>query len=53
MTPLAANATAGYLGLFMFLTFFALVIFTLVRPGAKAEADRNALIPFKEEKPNG
>lgn len=53
MIPAAANATAGLLGLFIFVSFFALVIFSLVGHRAKTEADQHALIPFKEETPNG
>ncbi len=49
MLQLAANATAGYIGLFFFLSFFAVVVALLLKPGAKAVADKNALIPFKEE----
>jgi hypothetical protein len=36
MAPLAANATAGFIGMFLFMAFFAAVIYVLLRPGAKA-----------------
>jgi len=49
MGGLAASAVAGYAGLAIFVTFFALVIITLLRPGAKSEGDINAQIPFKED----
>jgi len=49
MGGLAASAIAGYAGLAIFVTFFALVIATLLRPGAKESGDRHAQIPFKED----
>lgn len=53
MSPLAANATAGFVGMFIFMAFFAGVIITLLRPGAKRQADQNAQIPFKEDGSHG
>lgn len=49
----AANATAGFVGLFLFLGFFLIVVLTLMGPRAKAAANEHALIPFKEETPHG
>lgn len=49
MTPLAASSTAGFIGLAIFITFFAFVIVSLLRKGAKEAGEQNALIPFKED----
>lgn len=49
MIPAAANATAGLLGLFIFMSVFLFVIYTLLRRGAREEAKSNAAIPFKED----
>ncbi len=53
MAPLAANATAGFIGMFLFMALFAAVIYVLLRPGAKQQADLHAQIPFKEEESHG
>lgn len=49
MTPLAANALAGYAGLAIFIGFFAVVVIKLLRKGARETADQHAQIPFKED----
>lgn len=49
MMPYGASTWAGLIGLFLFVTFFAVVVVMLLRPGSKAEADQNAQIPFKED----
>jgi len=49
MTPLAANALAGYAGLAIFISFFAGVVFMLLRKGARETANEHAQIPFKED----
>ncbi len=49
MPPIAASATAGMIGLAIFIVFFGFVIAYLVRKGAKEEGAQNAMIPFKED----
>jgi cbb3-type cytochrome oxidase subunit 3 len=53
MMQAAASTTAGMAGLLIFLGMFLFIVASLLRPGAKAEADRNARIPFKEDGFNG
>ncbi len=53
MTALVASKVAGMFGLMFFMAFFLGVVVMLLRPGAREEAARHALIPFKEEDPRG
>ncbi len=48
MMQAAANSTAGLIGLLIFVTFWSLVVFTLLRKGAREDAAQCALIPFKD-----
>jgi hypothetical protein len=48
MMQAAANATAGLIGLGIFVTFWTLVALMLIGKKARDEAARNALIPFKD-----
>lgn len=53
MSGIAANATAGIVGMTIFIVIFAVVIISLLRPGAKQQADLHAQIPFKEDESHG
>lgn len=53
MTTLFASPLAGTLGLLFFFAFFVGVVVMLLWPGAKEKAERDALIPFREEEFRG
>lgn len=49
MMQAAASTTAGLLGMAIFISLFAGVVYTLLRKGAADEARHNAMIPFEEK----
>lgn len=53
MSAYGANATAGIVGMAIFIAIFAAVIISLLRPGAKQQAELHAQIPFKEDESHG
>jgi cbb3-type cytochrome oxidase subunit 3 len=48
MMQAAANSTAGLISLGIFVIFWLLVVISLLRKGAREEAQQHAQIPFKE-----
>ena len=48
MMHAAANATAGLISLSIFVIFWMLVVASLLRKGAREEAQQHAQIPFQE-----
>jgi cbb3-type cytochrome oxidase subunit 3 len=50
MTGIFSSQAAGIIGLLFFFSFFVLLIFWLLRPGAGEQAKKHARIPLDEEK---
>jgi cbb3-type cytochrome oxidase subunit 3 len=49
MKEIFANAEAGYIGLAIFIALFSIMLFWVLRPGAKEHFQKFGDIPLKDE----
>jgi len=52
MNSIFASLNAGLFGLLFFFAIFLFLIMWLIRPGAKAAAEKHAQIPLNEDREN-